>query len=100
MQKNVLLWGMVALVALVVACTIFIFSNSIKDAQASHEDSAVVTEIVEPVLENVFNVEPENTEHIVRKCAHFIEFALLGVLLVALVFLVQYKYNKTFVNIL
>ena len=92
MRKNFFFW---ALTALVLLFTAFIFSNSFKNAQASHNDSAVITQIVEPVLENVFQVPPQNTEHVVRKSAHFIEFAALGVSIVGWTLFVNAQYKKS-----
>ena len=69
---------------LTVLTTGYIFSNSLKDAEASHAQSGVVMEVVKPVLEPIIRQETEEkTERklsfVVRKAAHFIEFAALGV---------------------
>ena len=62
----------------------YIFSNSFKDAEASHAQSGAVMEMVEPVLTPVIRQETEEETQkklsfVVRKAAHFIEFAALGI---------------------
>lgn len=68
------------LILLLLLCTVFIFSNSLKDSEASHKDSDVIVEIVEDVADKI---QPENNvdwNYIVRKSAHLTEFFILGVL--------------------
>ena len=58
----------------------FIFGNSLKDAQASSEQSSQVQEIVNNVASSVGVKEPIS-ESTVRNMAHFTEFFILGILL-------------------
>lgn len=58
----------------------FIFGNSLKDAQASSEQSSQVQEIVNNVASSVGVKEPIS-EATVRNMAHFTEFLVLGGLL-------------------
>ncbi len=58
----------------------FIFGNSLKDAQASSEQSSQVQEIVNEFASSV-GIEEPISESTVRNMAHFTEFAILGVLL-------------------
>ncbi len=58
----------------------FIFSNSLKDAAASSEQSGKVHEIVNEVASAV-GVEEPVSEESVRTLAHLTEFAILGALL-------------------
>ena len=58
----------------------FIFGNSLKDAQASSEQSGQVQEIVNNVASSVGVKEPIS-ETTVRNMAHFTEFLVLGGLL-------------------
>ena len=68
---------------LTVLMTGYIFSNSAKDAEASHAQSDAVLEIVKPILSQVI---PDKTDtdsqkdlaYYLRKAAHFAEFAALG----------------------
>ncbi len=79
-----------ALTATVAALTVlqlaFIFGQSLLDAPSSGEESSFVTEIVTPVFE-LFVGKGNVTETLVRKAAHFTEFAVLGALAAALSFL-------------
>ena len=69
----------VAVTVLTVLQLVFIFSQSLLDAPASSEESGFVLKIVTPVLE-IFVGKGNVTEAIVRKTAHFTEFAVLGAL--------------------
>ncbi len=61
------------LICLTVAWLVFIFSNSLKSASDSTEDSNFVLGILSKLF-------PAITETVVRKLAHFSEFAVLGAL--------------------
>lgn len=65
--------------ALVLAALTFIFSNSLRTADASENQSGFVTALVNGILTALGL--PALTEHVIRKLAHFTEFALLGFLL-------------------
>ena len=65
---------------LVLLATAFIFSNSMKDMEESREDSNVVVDVVEVVVEKIVPDHNIDVEHAVRKGAHISEFALLGAL--------------------
>lgn len=56
----------------------FIFSNSLKPANASSQDSGKVTELINGFF-RIFNPDFELTESVVRTFAHFSEFLILGV---------------------
>lgn len=65
------------LIVLIVFTLAFIFGNSLIDRENSSKESSWVLVLVQPFLE--FFVGRGNvTEHLVRKLAHFSEFALLG----------------------
>lgn len=70
-----------------VVCVLYIWHNSVETAEVSSQRSAVVTEIVNEVLNAVG--QKSVTEHFVRKLAHFTEYGLEGVLTV-LLFVVYY----------
>lgn len=76
--RRVLCWRILS-TALVLAALAFIFSNSLQNANASGGLSAVVTALINSPLAALGL--PAFTEHIIRKLAHFSEFALLGFLL-------------------
>ena len=67
---------------LVALMVIFIFSNSAASAGTSNGRSRTVSEWVRPVL-NTVGLHPETDflNFVIRKLAHFSEYALLGVLI-------------------
>ena len=71
------------LIILTVLQLAFIFSQSLFDAPSSTEESSWVLETVKPIFE-LFVGKGNVTENLVRKCAHFAEFAVLGALTAAL----------------
>ena len=71
------------LIILTVFQLAFIFSQSLFDAPSSTEESSTVLEIVKPIFE-LFVGKGNVTENLVRKCAPFAEFAVLGALTAAL----------------
>jgi len=60
----------------------FIFSNSLRDAEASRAQSEQVQQVVNEVIETLGG-EGDVPQKTVRKSAHFVEFFILGVLLTA-----------------
>ena len=71
---------LVLLVSLVLLCTAFIFSNSLKDSAASHADSDVIVGVVEKVADRIKPGNGLDWSYIVRKGAHLFEFFVLGTL--------------------
>lgn len=73
-------------IALVLWCTLsvltvaFIFTNSIFDADTSGQQSGFVLTFINSVLSHI-SPELILTEHIIRKCAHFAEYFMLGTFL-------------------
>lgn len=72
--------GKYASVVCLVLWTLFIWGNSLQPADLSGARSGAVTEIASQWV-------PWLTDHIVRKTAHFTEYAVLGFLLAAVLFL-------------
>lgn len=72
------------LLVLVVLCTGFIFSNSLKDAPRSLADSGAIVEAVEQVAQQVKPDNSVNWTYYVRKSAHLVEFCALGLLTMGL----------------
>ena len=85
----------VAVLSLLVAVNLFIiWSNSLLPADASSAKSGFLTSIIMRLLPS--GVEFSAVEHIVRKCAHFCEFALLGALSLSLTYSVSaFELKKT-----
>ena len=70
-------------IMLAVIWMVMIFVMSGASADASNEQSGVVVELVKKIF-NVSSEQPElldNMTTIVRKCAHFFEYFVLGILL-------------------
>ena len=72
MKKN-----RVLLLVLIVVTLLFIWGNSLLSREQSSDESAWVMQLVTPLLE-AFVGKGNVTEYLVRKLAHFTEFALLG----------------------
>lgn len=72
------------LLFLAVLCVqLFIFSFSMRNGEESSAQSSAVVDIIGPAVEEILpvvKVEPthDNVVIFVRKCGHFLEFALLG----------------------
>lgn len=69
----------VLLPLLTAAMITFIWLHSFMSADLSAEESGFITRIIS----NIFNLTGDNTENILRKCAHYSEFLVLGVLIAA-----------------
>ena len=67
------------LLVCLIVCTLFIWSNSLKNGEKSMAQSGQVTTALKPVL-NAARVPVAARDRLVRKAAHFLEFFLLGVL--------------------
>lgn len=82
MNKRIVKYGV--LIGIVVAITVFIFSNSIRSYDASRNTSDAVSEIILP---NEYATN-EAISLLIRKIAHLVEYAALGcaVMLVVLAF--------------
>ena len=89
-KRIVHIFGCLLLTSLCAAAVWFIFSNSLKDAAASSSQSQAVTEGVQGAIGSIAPSSPAanatgedfaRLHAFVRKCAHFLEFALLGALL-------------------
>lgn len=66
-----------ALLTAIILTLAFIWGNSLLSREQSSGESAWVLQLVTPFLE-LFVGKGNVTEHLVRKLAHFTEFALLG----------------------
>lgn len=71
--------------AILVVYILFIFSNSMKPADISSMDSGKALELARHLLAAAGTEASWLTDHVIRKAAHFSEYALLGVILVCCV---------------
>lgn len=75
---NKRLIGRCILAILIVLTLAFIWSNSLENAEVSSDKSGKVIEIVKPIVDPEDKIDDDMFVNIVRKLAHFSEFALLG----------------------
>jgi VanZ family protein len=87
----------ILLVVLILATLAFIWGNSMKSVEDSQEISLGVLARIKPVL-GIFVGAGNVTDHLVRKLAHFTEFAALGLELVLLVILLGRVRFQTVMN--
>lgn len=73
------------LTLLILGVTAFIFSNSLKSSEASHQDSDVILGWVQPLLEKLFGERAADWSYWVRKTAHVTEFCVLAILVFCLI---------------
>ena len=82
MKKNLLL-------ILIIICIVFIFYNSLKSAEQSIKESGRVAGVIEKVVDIVYKGNPPEKVayffkitfgNVLRDCAHFFEFFILGIL--------------------
>lgn len=88
-----IVWRIIVTAAFL-ACVLFIWHNSMEDAETSAERSGKVTEIVNEIMESMG--QESVTEHFVRKLAHFSEYGLEGVLAVLLFLAYGFHAGKGF----
>ena len=62
----------------IIFTVIFIWSNSLENASESSDTSGVIVDFLKPIFDPNNSVDYDLFTHIVRKAAHFSEFALLG----------------------
>lgn len=97
MKKRTILTCLV--VVIITATLAFIFSNSLESVSESSEKSENVMGIITPALE-LFVGKGNVTDHLVRKIAHFIEFATLGCELAVLCVLRWHINLQSYINCL
>lgn len=65
-------------ICLLIITIIFIWSNSAESGVKSSEKSSRIVDFIKPTLDRNDNIPYEQFEIIIRKGAHFLEFAVLG----------------------
>lgn len=96
LKDKKLLTARIIMTALTVAAIGFIFGNSSMSAEVSAEESSYVMEFINRVLCSI-NSDWSLNDFVVRKLAHFTEFAILGALLTITVYLYTGKRLKSLV---
>lgn len=92
MKTRILILLLLGVILLINA---FIFANSFDTVEQSYEKSDVVTGVVETVVSDE-KEEGLNLRRLVRKSAHLIEFAMLGVAVGIELYLVKRVHSKRF----
>ncbi len=77
------------LILLIISTVAFIWWNSIADAEESSKMSGTVVEIVKPIIDPQDKIDDDTFSGIIRKLAHFSEFALLGAEMIILFLLYE-----------
>ena len=88
--------GLIATIAAIILITSVIFYNSFVDIDLSHQASNSVVNAIHP-MENYQKedyIEHGNLEVLVRKMAHIIEYAALGIAVILFVRFVEKNYQK------
>lgn len=76
----------ILLLCLILAVTVFIFSNSLKGSAASTRDSNFFIRIIE----SLFGETDLDLHFLVRKAAHLAEFAVLGLLVACIMYQLKF----------
>lgn len=81
--------------ALTLLVTAFIFYNSFQDGETSNANSKKVEDVVEPVVDELLGEgNGVNVYAMVRKVAHFVEFAALGAAAFSLTVALKARFGK------
>lgn len=72
-----------------VCCAAFIFANSLQGGEVSNAKSDTVVEKVKPIVDPNDRISLKTFSAFTRKSAHFVEFTVFGVSLMALFFAVS-----------
>lgn len=78
-------------IVLVLLTTLFIWTNSLLPGSISSSQSGFITNLIYPIFKNIMSIDKLTV--IIRKFAHFTEYAILGITL-AYFYLSRSKQNK------
>lgn len=78
-------------IVLVLLTTLFIWTNSLLPGSISSSQSGFITNLIYPIFKNIMSIDKLTV--IIRKLAHFTEYAILGITL-AYFYLSRSKQNK------
>ena len=83
---------LIILIALVICSTAFIFANSSMDNEHSHGTSGAITDIITSTDDTE---ERNHIEYVIRKLAHVVEFAVLGLSVACLAIFIFHVYKQS-----
>lgn len=95
-QKSRRTWGILLNLLAIAALLAFIFGNSLKTVVQSEEQSMNVLAVMSGLFQQFFGYGGL-TDHIVRKLAHFCEFAALGFFVQHLFWMMRRQVNPHYV---
>lgn len=78
MKANVKKRAVIALAVIIALTLCFIFGNSLANREESLKQSNSVGEVIRPIVDPNENLTDEEYSFLVRKSAHFLEYAALG----------------------
>ena len=88
--KNIIIFALC-----VVLTMVYIFGNSLKNREISNNTSKNITEQIKPIIDPADKLNKEVLNQKLRKTAHCIEFAVLGVFLGMLFNSIRKRFDKT-----
>ena len=91
--------GMILLTVLTVLIIAFIWNNSCKSGEESGAQSSAVTRFLQAILDPGGKIPEPTFHHFVRKTAHFVEFALLGILIGGLFRTINVQTGRVFFSL-
>lgn len=82
----------IKLIGIVVIWHLVIFLQSFLPGDLSSNQSGIIVNFVYPIIQSIgLNIDIETTSFLIRKLAHMVEFAILGIFLF---YLYKYKFNQ------
>ena len=91
--------GVMILAALTVLVIAFIWGNSCVSGETSGAQSGVVTKLLQSILDPKGKIPEDSFHHFVRKTAHFTEFAVLGLLVGSLFWMIGRQTGRVFFSL-
>lgn len=92
-NRMIVVFSIIALIAVS-----FIFHNSFQNIEDSTERSSKVSESIQSVVDPKSEIEEKDFHEGVRKTAHGIEFAILGIAISGLMISIYKRFHRSFVG--
>ena len=77
----------------------FIWGNSLKSIPESSAQSSAIADKVQSVVDPQQKVEPPEFHNLIRKCAHGVEFFLLGIFVCGFTVCLGYEMDKKLISL-
>ncbi|MHB1151409.1 MAG: VanZ family protein [Eubacteriales bacterium] len=82
----------IILIAVILATVVFIFQNSLTSGESSSQKSGFISDIIQKIIDPQKKIDPDAFHIFIRKSAHILEFALLGIELIILTILIKPRF--------